>query len=181
MVKHPMPRVNPCSKHSLVANANSASSETSGPSKSCRVYGPVTFQASSSATAALFLVTSRLIYEENHLVFYGYITFWLPLGDLQDAVYYFDRLKPDHKLLVKLMGIKFGCLPDLVPLTIESHGRLMTDISLRWPIQPTWSGITFAHTLLYEFTIGWEAKLKLLHQWKSIEVVRCIEETEWIQ
>ncbi|KAL8950968.1 MAG: hypothetical protein Q9222_003029 [Ikaeria aurantiellina] len=117
------------------------------------------------------LSTCRTAYEEGHHMFYSQNTFHIPHGPLSITKSYFDRLRPEHKRLIRRIVLDMN----LLDLTVEAfdnietqlrsknvaHGKLPHDKSVDDWVAP----------VAYSIISTWRSKLAWLRSWTWLEQI----------
>lgn len=120
------------------------------------------------------LATNRRIYNEGHHIFWTRNMFYLPQGPLAHAQNRFDNILPDHKPLIKRIGVKFSFL-DLtkdVVAAIEVHSKSFSFPSSNKQGIDDLIAKQVAELCVKALAHIWAAKLAWTWKWKDLEEMK---------
>ena len=132
---------------------------------------PKEVKPSSAKSGCQLLATCRQVYHEGHVWFYSLNTFYIPRGPLSHTLDYFNKLQPNHRALMKTIGIRFG-LQDLTSRVLEAIDRQGEELGLNPRSRDRMTTGKWAWLALKSVDAMWKAKLVWIRDWTALERVK---------
>ncbi|CAD6591111.1 MAG: hypothetical protein ASARMPREDX12_004926 [Alectoria sarmentosa] len=116
------------------------------------------------------LATCRLLYGQNHEIFYSSNTFFLPPGPFEETLtHFFRNLQAEHVNMISRLGVTFG-LEDLTPAVFKQVQDVMshnTGYLLSDQVARAWGVAVQVH-----LSDIWQQKLAFLRRTREIKTVK---------
>ncbi|KAL8939300.1 MAG: hypothetical protein Q9216_003436 [Gyalolechia sp. 2 TL-2023] len=118
-----------------------------------------------------FLSVCRAAYEEGHAMFYSHNTFYLPHGPLSHTKEYFDRLRPEHRKLIRKMVLEVTIWDLDIAAFDEIENQLRAKDTVKGRLPPDRSIEDWVAPIAYQLISSWRSKLAWLRDWTWLEEV----------